>query len=95
MIILQILQAIVFLPLMLLVLVIASVVCGVFGGLFLELFGIPQSLGYWISIVLMWVTVFGILYSAFTGEDFESPRPRRSSFFSYFIPGFLLGRLMK
>ena len=95
MIFLQILQAIVLAPIMLIILVIASVICGVFGGLFLELFGIHQGIGYWISIVLMLITAIGILFSALTGGDFDAPRPSRSGFLSYFIPGLLLGRLMK
>ena len=93
MIIIQILQALILLPIMLLLILVASVLSGEFGGLFLSLFGIPQSIGYWIAVILTWALAIGIVYSACTSG--EPRKESQSSAFPAVVAGFILGRLTK
>ena len=73
----------------LLLAVVPAVIAGVFGGMLLQTFGVPYSYGYWIAAVIGYI---GSLIAFL--RHFINPEPSRVGVHG-FLPGFLLGRLLK
>ena len=94
---LQLLQAVIILPFALLFLFIAGGVFGIISSMLLEmLFGIPQNIGFWLSIVFLIISMcIFFYYSVFTDDDLDAAPSQTQGFLSGFIPGFLLGRWSK
>lgn len=68
---------------------IPAVIAGVFGGMLLQVFGVPYFLGYWIAAVIGYViSVIALL------SHFVNPQPSRVGVHG-FLPGFIMGRLSK
>lgn len=73
----------------LLLAVIPAIIAGVLGGMFLQIFGVPYTIGYWIASVIGYLgSVVAFL------SHFINPQPSRSGVHG-FLPGFLLGRWSK
>ena len=79
----------IFIALSLLLAVIPAIIAGVFGGMFLQIFGAPYTIGYWIAAVIGYI---GSLIAFL--RHFINPEPSRVGVHG-FLPGFLLGRLLK